>query len=89
MAGNRFNRLPTSSIFMDAFNRAMSSAEAANDMQVANQIEGLKTAHNQLASDMNVLAAAVEREFLKMSHKIDEEDSISVSDQLSWFLNSS
>ena len=35
MAGNRFNRLPTSSIFMDAFNRAMSSAEAANDMQVA------------------------------------------------------
>ena len=89
MAGNRFNRLPTSSIFMDAFNRAMSSAEAANDMQVANQIEGLKTAHNQLASDMNVLAAAVEREFLKMSHKIDEDDSISVSDQLSWFLNSS
>lgn len=89
MAGNRFNRLPTSSIFMDAFNRAMRSAEAANDIQVANQIERLKTAHNQLANDMNVLAAAVEREFLKMSHKIDEEDSISVSDQLSWFLNSS
>jgi len=74
---------------MDAFNRAMRSAEAANDIQVANQIEGLKTAHNQLANDMNVLAAAVEREFLKMSHKIDEDDSISVSDQLSWFLNSS
>lgn len=74
---------------MDAFNRAMRSAEAANDIQVANQIERLKTAHNQLANDMNVLAAAVEREFLKMSHKIDEEDSISVSDQLSWFLNSS
>ena len=89
MAGNRFNRLPTSSIIMDAFNRAMSSAEAANDMQVANQIEGLKTAHNQLASDMNVLAAAVEREFLKMSHKIDEDDSISVSDQIAWFMNSS
>jgi hypothetical protein len=74
---------------MDAFNRAMSSAEAVNDMQVANQIEGLKTAHNQLASDMNVLAAAVEREFLKMSHKIDEDDSISVSDQIAWFMNSS
>ena len=87
MAGNRFNRLPTSSIFMDAFNRAMSSAEAANDMQVANQIEGLKTAHNQLASDMNVLAAAVEREFLKMSHKISEDDTISVTDQLAWFMN--
>ena len=89
MAGNRFNRLPTSSIFMDAFNRAMSSAEAANNMQVANQIEGLKTAHNQLANDMNVLAAAVEREFLKMSHKISEDDTISVTDQLAWFMNSS
>ena len=87
MAGNRFNRLPTSSIFMDAFNRAMSSAEAANDMQVANQIEGLKTAHNQLANDMNVLAAAIEREFLKMSHKISEDDTISVTDQLAWFMN--
>jgi hypothetical protein len=87
MSGNRFNRLPTSSIFMDAFNRAMSSAEAANDMQVANQIEGLKTAHNQLANDMNVLAAAVEREFLKMSHKISEDDTISVTDQLAWFMN--
>jgi len=72
---------------MDAFNRAMSSAEAANDMQVANQIEGLKTAHNQLANDMNVLAAAVEREFLKMSHKISEDDTISVTDQLAWFMN--
>jgi|TARA_R100000388_G_C7218678_1_gene147631 hypothetical protein len=87
MSGNRFNRLPTSSIFMDAFNRAMSSAEAANNMQVANQIEGLKTAHNQLANDMNVLAAAVEREFLKMSHKISEDDTISVTDQLAWFMN--
>ena len=87
MAGNRFNRMPTSSIFMDAFNRAMSSAEAANDMQVANQIEGLKTAHNQLANDMNVLAAAIEREFLKMSHKISEDDTISVTDQLAWFMN--
>ena len=38
---------------MDAFNRAMSSAEAANDMQVANQIEGLKTAHNQLANELH------------------------------------
>ena len=87
MSGNRFNRLPTSSIFMDAFNRAMSSAEAANDMQVANQIERLSTAHSQLANDMNVLAAAVEREFLKMSHKISEDDTISVTDQLAWFMN--
>jgi len=72
---------------MDAFNKAMSSAEAANDMQVANQIERLKTAHNQLANDMNILAAAVEREFLKMSHKISEDDTISITDQLAWFMN--
>jgi hypothetical protein len=38
---------------------------------------------------MNVLAAGVKREFLKMSHKIDEDDSISVSDQIAWFMNSS
>ena len=31
----------------------------------------------------------LEREFLKMSHKIDEDDSISVSDQIAWFMNSS
>ena len=72
---------------MDAFNQAMNSAEAANDIQVANQIEGLKTAHNQLANDMNVLAAAIEREFLKMSHKISEDDTISITDQLAWFMN--
>ena len=92
MAGNRYNRLPTNALnspFMDAFNQAMNSAEAAPDIQEATQIEGLKTAHNQLANDMNVLAAAIEREFLKMSHKIDEDDSISVSDQIAWFMNSS
>ena len=92
MSGNRFNRLPTNALnspFMDAFNQAMNSAEAANDIQVANQIEGLKTAHNQLANDMNVLAAAIEREFLKMSHKVGEEDSLSVTDQLAWFMSAS
>ena len=90
MSGNRFNRLPTNALnnpFMDAFNQAINSAEAANDIQVANQIEGLKTAHNQLANDMNVLAAAIEREFLKMSHKISEDDTISITDQLAWFMN--
>ncbi len=82
MAGNRFNRMPTTSSFMDAFNRALGTAEAANNAQMMAQI-------NQLDVDLNRLAAAVEQELLKMSHKIDEEDSISVSDQLSWFLNSS
>ena len=41
----------------------------------------------QLKNDMNVLASAVEQELLKMSHKIGEEDSISVTDQLAWFMN--
>jgi hypothetical protein len=44
---------------------------------------------SQLDVDLNRLAAAVEQELLKMSHKIDEDDSISVSDQIAWFMNSS
>ena len=43
----------------------------------------------QLKNDMNVLASAVEQELLKMSHKIGEEDSISVTDQLAWFFSAS
>ena len=43
----------------------------------------------QLKNDMNVLASAVEQELLKMSHKIGEEASISVTDQLAWFMNAS
>jgi len=42
-----------------------------------------------LYQDLNRLAASVEREFLKMSHKIGEEDSISVTDQLAWFMSAS
>ena len=41
----------------------------------------------QLKNDMNVLASAVEQELLKMSHKISEDDSISITDQLAWFMN--
>tara|TARA_R100000664_G_scaffold3303_1_gene7581 strand:- start:582 stop:830 length:249 start_codon:yes stop_codon:yes gene_type:complete len=82
MAGNRFNRLPTTSSFMDAFNRALGTAEAANTAQIMSQI-------NKLDVDLNRLSSAVEQELLKMSHKIDEDDSISVSDQIAWFMNSS
>tara|TARA_R100000700_G_scaffold18486_1_gene25148 strand:- start:300 stop:569 length:270 start_codon:yes stop_codon:yes gene_type:complete len=89
MAGNRFNRLPTTSPFMNAFNTALNTAQAVNDMQVANEIQGLKMAQTRLTSDINILASAVEQELLKMSHKIDEDDSISVSDQIAWFMNSS
>ena len=89
MAGNRFNRLPTTSLFMNAFNTALNTAQAVNDMQVANEIQGLKMAHARVESEINILASAVEQELLKMSHKIDEDDSISVSDQIAWFMNSS
>jgi len=82
MAGNRFNRMPTTSSFMDAFNRALGTAEAANNAQMMAQI-------SQLDVDLNRLAAAVEQELLRMSHKIDEEESLSVSDQLSWFMSAS
>ena len=44
---------------------------------------------NKLRYDINVLASAVEQELLKMSHKIGEEDSISVTDQLTWFFSAS
>jgi hypothetical protein len=74
--------MPTTSSFMDAFNRALGTAEAANNAQMMAQI-------SQLDVDLNRLAAAVEQELLKMSHKIDEDDSISVSDQIAWFMNSS
>jgi len=43
----------------------------------------------KLREDINKLASAIEQELLKMSHKIDEDDSISVSDQIAWFMNSS
>ena len=43
----------------------------------------------RLTNDINRLGSAVEQELLKMSHKIDEDDSISVSDQIAWFMNSS
>ena len=82
MAGNRFNRLPTTSSFMDAFNRALGTAEAANNAQITAQII-------KLDGDLNRLSSAVEQELLRMSHKIDEDDSISVSDQIAWVMNSS
>ena len=67
---------------MDAFNRALGTAEAANNAQITAQII-------KLDGDLNRLSSAVEQELLRMSHKIDEDDSISVSDQIAWFMNSS
>ena len=43
----------------------------------------------RLTNDINRLGSAVEQELKSMSHNIDEDDSISVSDQIAWFMNSS
>ena len=60
------------------------SGNRFNRLPVSNAVEII-----QLKNDMNVLVAAVEQELLKMSHKIGEEDSVSVTDQLAWFMRAS
>ena len=55
-----------------------------NRLPVSNATEIMR-----LRYDMNMLASALEQELLKMSHKIGEEDSISVTDQLAWFMSAS
>ena len=58
------------------------SGNRFNRLPISNATEIMR-----LKYDMNVLASAVEQELLKMSHKISEDDSISVTDQLAWFMN--
>ena len=60
------------------------SGNRFNRLPVSNAVEII-----QLKNDMNVLVAAVEQELLKMSHKIGEEDSVSVTEQLAWFMSAS
>ena len=60
------------------------SGNRFNRLPVSNAVEII-----QLKNAMNVLVAAVEQELLKMSHKIGEEDSVSVTDQLAWFMSAS
>ena len=38
-------------------------------------------------TDVTFIRDLVEQELLKMSHKISEDDSISITDQLAWFMN--
>jgi len=67
------------------------SGNRFNRMPLANMVTNAKqdVQIKMLYQDLNRLAASVEREFLKMSHKIGEEDSISVTDQLAWFMSAS
>ena len=87
MSGNRFGRMPSSSAYMDAFNTATQFGQAVTDANQTAQITALKQSLAKLGGDFNLLSRAVEEELLKMSHKISEEDSISVTDQLAWFMN--
>jgi len=86
MSGNRFGRMPSSSAYMDAFNTATQFGQAVTDANQTAQITALKQNLAKLGGDFNLLSRAVEEELLKMSHKISEEDSISVTDQLAWFM---
>jgi len=65
------------------------SGNRFNRMPLANMVTNAKqdVQIKMLYQDLNRLAASVEREFLKMGHKVGEEDSISVTDQLAWFMN--
>jgi len=93
MSGNRFNRLPTNP-FMAAFESAVQSGQAATNANMQQQINSLQQAVQDnhaagadLTRNVRELASAIEQELLKMSHKISEDDSISVTDQLAWFMN--
>jgi|TARA_R100001224_G_scaffold104496_1_gene77739 hypothetical protein len=67
------------------FNRLpMSNDFFTSGGSVTNALEIIR-----LTNDINRLGSAVEQELKRMSHKIDEDDSISVSDQIAWFMNSS
>ena len=87
MSGNRFTRMPSSSAYIVAFNRATQLGQAVTDANQSRQIEALKQNLVKLGGDFNLLSRAVEQELLKMSHKISEDDSVSVTDQLAWFMN--
>ena len=66
------------------FNRLpMSNDFFTSGGSVTNALEIIR-----LTNDINRLGSAVEQELKRMSHKIDEDDSISVSDQIAWFMNS-
>ena len=72
---------------MDAFNKATQLGQAVTDSNQNVQIELIKQNLTRLGDTVNLLSRSVEEELLKMSHKISEDDSVSVTDQLAWFMN--
>jgi len=88
MAGSKYTRLPGASSFEESI---LSAAKfgVLTDKAQNKQILLLQKQITQLKNDINILSSAVERELLKMSHKISEDDSVSVTDKIAWFLSSS
>ena len=88
MAGSKYTRLPGASSFNESILSAVKYGNITDKAQnTLNRIQNKQI--TQLRNDINILSSAVERELLKMSHKISEDDSVSVTDKIAWFLSSS
>ena len=88
MAGSKYTRLPGASSFNESILSAVKYGNLTDKAQnTLNRIQNKQI--TQLRNDINILSSAVERELLKMSHKISEDDSVSVTDKIAWFLSSS
>ena len=88
MAGSKYTRLPGASSFNESILSAVKYGNLTDKAQnTLNRIQNKQI--TQLRNDINILSSAVERELLKMSHKISEDDSVSVTDKIAWFLFSS
>ena len=88
MAGSKYTRLPGASSFNESILSAVKYGNITDKAQnTLNRIQNKQI--TQLRNDINILSSAVERELLKMSHKISEDDSVSVTDKIAWFLFSS
>ena len=86
MAGSKYTRLPGASSFNESLLSAVKYGNLTDKAQnTLNRIQNKQI--TQLRNDINILSSAVERELLKMSHKISEDDSVSVTDQIAWFMN--
>ena len=88
MAGSKYSRLPGASSFNESILSAVKYGNLTDKAQnTLNRIQNKQI--TQLRNDINILSSAVERELLKMSHRISEDDSVSVTDKIAWFLSSS
>ena len=86
MEGSKYTRLPGASSFNESILSAVKYWNLTDKAQnTLNRIQNKQI--TQLRNDINILSSAVERELLKMSHKISEDDSVSVTDQIAWFMN--